>query len=203
LNGAAFDRLLTGPLGSDVLWERSYLCPCTTAEGEASRRCPVCGGQGHVWDQAPPAFRIGVVSLNVRALAGIQQRFGPGVTGDATLSIPGCAPCWQTVGEGDRFTVTSALAPVDWSLAAGRSIRLPVLAQDLQARVLDPDGKGFAVVVPPVPDDSGAIQVDVPTALTFLAPQRYEVVKELSKVRSFAPGLPRKVLVKLIDWTVR
>jgi hypothetical protein len=78
-----------------------------------------------------------------------------------------------------------------------------VLAQDLQARVLDPDGKGFAVVVPPVPDDSGAIQVDVPTALTFLAPQRYEVVKELSKVRSFAPGLPRKVLVKLIDWTVR
>jgi hypothetical protein len=69
--------------------------------------------------------------------------------------------------------------------------------------VLAADGKGFAVVVPPAPDDSGVVQVDVATALSFLAPQRYEVVKELSQLRSFAPGLPKKLLVKLIDWTVR
>ena len=203
MNGANFDRLLMGPLGSAVIWERSYLCPCTTPEGEVTRRCPVCGGMGRVWDQPSTSFRIGVTSMTARALAGIQQRFGPGTTGDATLSIPGCAPCWGPVDECDRFTVLGAIAPVQWSLAADRSIHLPYLATDLEARVLDPEGPGFTVVVPPVPDADGAVEVAVPTVLSCLAPRRYEVVKDLSQVRSYAPGLPKKLLVKLIDWTVR
>jgi len=203
MNGSSFDRLLQGPLGSEVVYERAYLCPCTTEEGEATWKCPVCGGKGRVWDQASTPFKIGVTTLTARALAGIQQRFGQGMTGDATLSIPGAAPCWGIVREGDRFTVTKALAPVEWSLAPGRVIKLPFLAQDLEARVLDPSGPGFQVVVAPGPDAAGAVQVAVPTVLTFKAPQRYEVVKDLAQMRAFAPGLPKKLLVKLIDWTVR
>jgi len=35
------------------------------------------------------------------------------------------------------------------------------------------------------------------------APRRFEVVTDLSQVRAIMPGLPRKVLVKLIDVSVR
>ena len=203
MNGVNFDRLLTGPLSSEVIWERCFKCPCVTSEGIPTRSCPVCSGKGQVWDQPSTPFRCGVTGLTARALAGIQQRFGPGTTGDASLSLPGCAPCWPVVKDGDRFTVIGALAPVEWSLAPGRPIRLPFLASGLEARVLDPASPGFFVAVPPAPDEAGSVQVSVPTVLSFMAPQRYEVVKDLSQVRAFGSRLPKKLLVKLLDWTVR
>ena len=203
MNGTNFDRLLQGPLGSEVVWERAYKCPCVGPEGESTRKCPVCGGLGRVWDQPSKVFKIGVTGLSARALAGIQQRVGAGTTGDASLSIPGVAPCWSVVKDGDRFSVLGAMAPVEWNLSPGRLVRLPYLASGLEARVIDAAGTGWAAAVPPMPDGSGSVQVSAPTVLSFLAPQRYEVVKDLSQVRAFAPGLPKKLLVKLIDWTVR
>lgn len=64
----------------------------------------------------------------------------------------------------------------------------------------------MSVPVPDV-DSSGRITVTVQTVITFEAPRRYEVVRDLAQVRSFpsidSVGLPKKMLLKLIDWTVR
>ena len=202
--GSSFESLLTGTLSSEVVWERSHRCPCITSDGSPNRKCKVCGGEGAFWDEASDRFRLGLVSLTSKALAAIQQRFGPGVIGDATMSIPFSALCWADVGERDRFLEVSILDRTEWTITPGTTIRIPTGAQDVSAKVISMDGTSVVAVDPPVPDAKGRVSVAVTTVISFRSPRRYEVVKDLIQARSFGDGrLPKKLLVKLIDWTAR
>lgn len=202
--GSSFESLLTGSMSSEVTWEKAHRCPCTTSNGELNRKCKVCGGEGWVWDAPSAPFRLGLVSLTAKALAAIQQRFGPGTVGDATLSIPHSAPCWADAGERDRILATTTFDRVEWILTPGTSIRLPMGAVEITAKVISSDGASAVAVTPPEPDAAGRVSVAVSTVLAFRAPRRYEVVRDLAQARSFGDGrLPKKLLVKLIDWTTR
>ena len=202
--GSSFESLLTGSMASEMVWERAHRCPCTLTSGEVNRKCKVCGGEGWIWDAPSAPFRLGLVNLTAKALAAIQQRFGPGMVGDATLSIPFSAPCWADAGERDRFLATKAMDRVEWTITPGTTIRLPMGSQDITARVISPDGASIVPVTSPAPDAAGRVNVAVSTVLTFRAPRRYEVMRDLSQARVFGDGrLPKKLLVKFIDWNVR
>lgn len=203
MRGAPFDALLTGPLSSRVVWERAYPCPCVDSDGSAERKCGVCGGTGRYFDHVSDEFRCGITGLSAKALAGIQQRLGPGMVGDGMASVPGCAPCWDDIAEGDRLVVLDALDPLKWVLTPGNPVRLPMGSEILRARVRANDGLSVVEVDPPLTDAGGRVSVAVVTTLAMRAPRRYEVVRDLSQVRAFGERLPKKLLVKLIDWTVR
>lgn len=206
MHGAAFTPLFDGPLSSVMVWERAHRCPCTTSDGSADTACRVCFGKGRYWEPPSAPFRGALVTLSARALSALFQRFGPGVTGDATVSVLGDAPCWSAMGEGDRFTALRAVDAVEWSLAAGDRIRLPYGADGITALVRSHDRAGVVPVAPPTPGPDGRISVSVPTVLAFSAPRRYEVVRDLSQVRAFGTGpvgLPKKALVKMLDWSER
>ncbi len=203
--GEDFEELLTGTLSSVLVWESAHLCPCVGTDGAADRACPVCLGLGRYYSPPSAQFRAGLVGLSARAMAAIQARFGPQTAGDATVSLPVSAPCWAGIREGDRLSALDAKDAVEWSLAAGDAIRLPYLAvvRGATQRVA-----GVIVpVAPPIQDASRKITVTVPTVVAFTAPRRYEVVRDLSQVRAFtsegSAGLPKKILLKLIDGTVR
>ena len=203
MHGSAFNSLLTGTLSSRVVWEKARICPCVGSDGSLDRTCGVCGGKGKYWDLPSDEFRAGVLSLSAKALAAIQQRFGPGLIGDAQISIPGNAEAWSDVGESDRFTVLDALDSLEWIVTPGNPVALPYGAEVLRAKVRTVDKTAVELVDVPEPNGKGKIAVSVATVLSFRAPRRFEVVRDLSQVRAFGDRLPKKLLLKLIDWTVR
>ena len=205
MRGAVFLPLLTGTLSSACVWERSLLCPCVQPDGYVDPTCQVCFGKGRYFDPPSSSFQCGVVNLSAKALEAIQQRFGPGMKGDSQMSIPFTAPCYAEINEGDRVAVTTAVDVVEWSLAPGDQIKLPFGYSGLDAKVRNPAGDTVLTTPFPVPGAGGRVTVTVPTALRFSAPRRYEVLKELSHTRGFSTGegLPKKMLLSLIDWTVR
>lgn len=224
MRASPFNDLLTGPLSSRVVWEQGFRCPCVQPDGGKDRKCVICGGIGRYWGAPSTEFRCGVTSLSAKALAAIQQKFGPGTIGDSQASIPGNAPCWALLGEGDRFTVLDAQDRLEWTLSPGNPVKLPYQAVLLAARIRTaPALTTITDLVPGTPAWTAVISVNaqnqvsvtVPTVIAFTAPRRFEVVRDLSQVRAFvtaiptfpAPagvtGLPKKVLLRLIDWTVR
>ncbi len=196
----AFDSLLTGTLGTRLCWQKAHRCPCTDEYGQSDRECPICLGRGRYWDTPSDEFRAGVVGLTGRALESMQLRFGPGVTGDGTISLPSTSPAYADVGEGDRFSNLDAFDTLEWTLAKGTLVLLPVGA-DIVGAYIRSSGQLHAVP-PPVPSDD-RVSVAVTTVITMLAPRRYEVVKAIPQTRNWVPGLPKKVLVQMLDLSTR
>lgn len=202
MRGSDFAPLYLGALGARLVWEASHPCPCSGPDGVLDEVCPICEGRGVYHEPPSTPFRGGLTSLSARALAALSQRFGPGMTGDATASLPENTPCWLSIGAGDRLAALDAQDTLAWQLAPNRPLRMPFGAVMLSATVRDPNG-ALRDVPPPLTDARGRVGVTAPTVLRFLAPRRYEVVRDLSQVRAFGTGLPKKVLLRLLDVSVR
>lgn len=203
MDSAAFDALLTGPLSTRATWQRAHRCPCVDAGGSASAACPVCGGQGLYWDAPSLEFRCGVVGLSGKALERLQQRYGPGMVGDSTLSIPSTAPWYALAGPGDRFLLLDALDVREWTLAPGVPVKLPPGATMLSAHTLNAGVDAVVTTTLPTPDAQGRIQVSKSTTVRLRAPRLLELVADIGQVRSWQPGLPKKYLAKVVDVSVR
>ncbi len=201
MDAASYDQLLTGPLSARLTWEASHRCGCVQPDGAGDRACPVCSGKGRYWDPPTAPFRAGLVGLTAKALEALRQTMGPGTTGDAILSVPVSAPCHALLRSGDRLLALDALDALEWVVMPASPVLLPAGAAVQTAKVRSPTG----MVAVPIPglDARGRVAVAVPTVLAFQAPRRFEVVGDAGQVRAFGPGLPRKVLLKLIDWTQR
>jgi len=200
----AFDTLLSSPeQGSRLLWAQARRCPCLDPEGGATVNCGVCAGQGWVWDDWSPEFRGGLLGLTGRQLEAASQRWGPGQTGDATLSLSASSPPYVSLTVHDRVVAVEAMDVFEWTLVAGVLVKLPVNAAIMEARTKSTDGLSLVNVPVPIPDANGRISVTTPTAVRMAAPRRYEVLGDMSQVRGWMPGLPRKVSLKLIDTSVR
>lgn len=204
MDGADFEDLLTGDLGSTLRWQPSMPCPCTSEIGAADQGCLVCSGRGRVYGEMSAAFRAGLVSQSARARAAMAQTMGPANVGDATVSIPCSAPCYASMAEGDRLFDQSVHDEQKVILLAGVSFALPVGVRWLRAWVRpSPDAVALVAVPPPPIGADRRVQVSVPTTLVFQAPRGYAVVRDLSQVRSFGVGLPKKWAVKLLDMSTR
>lgn len=197
----SFDGLLTGSLSSRLAWESSTLCPCTTTEGAADRQCPVCRGQGRTYLAPSAPFRAGLVGLSAKQLEYQMNKFGPGLAGEAQLSLPSCAPCYGTLQPKDRIIALDALETREWTILPAVPLRLPSMAIILSARVRS--GAQVVEVPRPVPAADGLVTVAVPTVIRFEAPRRYEVLPDAGQVRAFTSGMPRKHMLKLVDFSVR
>jgi hypothetical protein len=202
VRGTDFAPLYEGPLSARLVWEASLPCPCASFDGAVDEACPVCGGRGVRY--APPSepFRAALLGLTARALEALSQRFGPGLVGDATASLPSNAPAWEGIRSGDRLTAIDAVDVQAWQVSPGRSVRLPVEAVPLSAEIRDGSGAIQAVAFP-TPDANGRISVAVSTVLRFKASRRFEVVRDVTQVRAFGVRLPKKLLVRLLDESVR
>lgn len=200
----AFDTLLSSPeQGSRLMWSQARKCPCLDPEGGVLVTCGVCGGEGWVWDDWSEEFRAGLLGLTGRQMDANVQRWGPGMTGDASLSLPISSPPYVTLTGRDRLVALEAMDVFEWTLVAGVSVKLPVNAVLMEARQKAADGKSLVRVPVPIPDPNTRISVLVPTAVRIAAPRRYEVLGDLSQVRGWMLGLPRKVALKLVDTSVR
>lgn len=200
----AFDQLLGTPdSGSRLRWSQARRCPCFDQDGGTNIACPVCHGDAFVWDEWSTEFRAGVVGLSGKQIENLSQRMGPAGTGDATISLPQSSPPYLTVGQRDRFVALDATDTAEWSLSAGVLVKLPINSVLLEARILSADGKSIQQTAVPVADASSRVSVSQSTVIRFQAPRCYEMVSDLSQARAIAPGLPQKLLVKLIDLTLR
>ena len=201
MNPGSFDALLCGRLSSALCWEAGHKCPCVGLDDAGERRCPICRGKGRYWDPLSDPFQAGITGLNSKSLAALQAKFGDGISGDSTVSLPSNAPCYKSLKPGDRLLAVDAVDEVDWVVSPTHPVALPMRAELLSAVVRQGD---LPVEVPaPVPGADGLIRVAVPTVLRMRAPRRYEVVLFVGQDRAFQPGLPRKFLLKLIDVPVR
>lgn len=125
LDPCAFNRLLAG-IGQDVLWRRSYLCPCVNPHSGASKpNCPRCSGKGRFWDP-PVASRVGVPSTRVQRE---WAQFGRYESGDMVLSIPSDQPIYE-MGEFDRVTALNSSDVFQLPMVRGQNdlVRFPVLS---------------------------------------------------------------------------
>lgn len=202
MRGSDFAPLYQGLLSARLVWEASHPCPCSGPDGVLEEVCPICEGRGVYHDPPSAPFRGGLISLSARALEAISQRFGPGVVGDATASLPENAPCWASIGAGDRLAALDAQDTLSWQLVPNRLLHLPFGAVPVSATIRDQQGV-LREIPPPLPDTRGRVGVAAPTVLRFVAPRRFEVVRDLSQVRAFGTGLPKKVLLRLLDVSVR
>ena len=200
----AFDTLLTSPeQGSRLQWSQARRCPCLDPEGGVLVTCAVCGGEGWVWDEWSDEFRAGLLGLTGRQMEANAQRWGQGMTGDASLSLSMSSPPYATLTERDRLVALDAMDVFEWTLLAGVLVKLPVQAVLMEARQKSSDGLSLVRVPVPVADVNGRISVTATTAVRLAAPRRYEVLGDLSQVRGWMLGLPRKVALKLVDTSVR
>jgi hypothetical protein len=91
----------------------------------------------------------------------------------------------------------------EWSLAPGSVVTLPFQATLLEARIMAPDGQSMIPAPVPVADMNSRISVTVATVIRIRASRKYEVISDLSQTRALAPNLPRKLMVKLVDLSLR
>lgn len=198
---AAFNTLLGPVLGSRLVWIASHRCPCAQEEGAADLNCGICGGLGRWFDAPSVEFRAGLVGLTAKALERMAVQFGPGLIGDATVSLPETAACYQTVGVGDRLVALDAMDTLEWHLVPRTPVKLPYLGVQMDAWTRN--GAVIVRVPPPSPAADGTVSVQRPTTVRLRAPRTYEVNRDLAQIRGWQPGLPKKLLLKLIDVTTR
>jgi hypothetical protein len=176
---------------------------CFDQDGGTNPSCPVCNGNAYVWDSWSKEFRAGVLGLTGRQIENISQRFGPAAVGDATISLPHTCPPYHTVTQRDRFVALDATDTAEWSIVPGVILTLPFQAVLLEARVMSLDGLSIIPAPVPVADANSRISVTQATVVRLRAPRRYEVIFDLSQTRAIMPGLPRKMMLKLVDLSLR
>lgn len=203
MDGVDFVELLTGDLAATLTWAMATPCPCTSSVGSAQSSCLVCGGTGWTYGAKSQPFQCGLVSQDAKARAALAQTMGPGMAGDAVVSIPMNAPCYDTLAFRDRLYDQMVQDGRRSILTPGTSILLPPGATNIQAFVKNGAGTALVAATPPVPDAAGRVMVSVTTTLVYSAPRTYEVLADLSRVRSFGSGMPKKWSVKLLDLVLR
>lgn len=203
MEASGFDDLLTGDLSTELTWEASSRCPCLDADGRSDPTCVICGGDGTYYAEHSLGFQAGVVSVTARMLEKIQQRFGPGAVGDATVSLPSNAPCYEAIKSDDRFLLPNNFDNLEWTLIPGVLIKLPLGAEIITAKARSTDKTEIVTVPAPEPDANGRVSTTYPLVMSMLVPRRLQVVTDISQLRSWAEGLPKRILVKLVDWSVR
>lgn len=202
MDGSDFTQLLD-LYGALVRWERSFPCPCTLSTGAADRTCPLCVGRGRYYDPPGDPFEVALLNQSSRDRMAMAQMLGPGAMGDGVLVVFEGAPCYEDIDGGDRIWDTARVERTRLVLHPAIPLRLPVGASNIAAFIPSEDRHSLVEVPPPVPDAAGRVQVDETTRLEFLAPRGYEVVLDLSKIRTFGRGLPKRLPIRRIDLTVR
>lgn len=198
-----FTNLLSGQLGTRLQWERWHRCPCTGSEGAARQDCPLCAGDGGTYDAPSAIFRAGVTSVSAKALENMRSRLGPTLIGDASVSLPANSPAYRLVSANDRFLAVDSLDPLEWVITPNSPLRMPVGAVMGEVFGLGPSGASLVAVTLPAPGADGRIVVTRNVVVRMRAPRRFQVVTDLSKLRSWIPGLPQPFLLKQIDQTTR
>ena len=191
-------------IGQDVLWRKSYICPCVNPHSGASDpKCPVCYGKGRFWD-APVASRVGVPSTRVQRE---WAQFGRYESGDMVLTLPSDQPIYE-MGEFDRITNMNSTEVFQLPLQRGRNdfCMLPV-KQFTRVFWLDENNEIVEGGLPTV-GDNGALSwvIGAPPAGTqyTLCGTRYDeyyCFTELTGDRGEHGGLPlpRKVVARKFD----
>ena len=203
MDGSDFEDLLTGELSASVRWQKSIPCPCTEARGYADQICPICYGIGISYGATSPPFRCGLIAQNAKVRAALMQTMGPGGVGESVLVLPYSAPCYTEIRDGDRIWDERVAERYRVVLTPGTQITLPFGYRGLTALVRSSDKTKLLPVEPPVLQELRVAQVTVPTTLSFYAPRGYTVVADMSQVRSFGEGLPRKLSLSLLDASLR
>lgn len=202
MEGADFTELLER-FASVLRWQPSIPCPCVLDTGAADRSCRVCLGAGRTWGDLSAPFEAPLIAQDARSRAALAQTMGPGMLGASTLIVGPDAPCYDAVRDGDRIWDTATTDQHRLILLPGVLAALPLGFHGLSALVKAADGLSLVSAPPPVPDAARRVQVAVPTTLSFTAPRGYEVIKDLSRVRSWTDGLPKKLTLSLIDMSAR
>ncbi len=200
---APFTNVLSGSLGSRMQWEKWHRCPCTGAEGAARHDCPLCNGEGGTFDPPSAIFRAGLTGVSAKQLEALRTKLGPGLVGDASVSIPANAPAYGLVSSGDRFLAVDALDPIEWVLTPNTPVRLPSGAVVGQVFALGPQGASLVAATLPAPGSDGRVKVSQNLVVRMRAPRRFQVVADIGKLRSWITDLPQPFLLKQIDLTTR
>lgn len=203
MDASAFDDILTSDLGTLVQWSASHRCPCAQSDGGVDSACPLCHGEAVLYDAFSSSFRIGLTGMSAKALEHMKQRFGPGIVGDSMLSIPSTAPCYSGISPNDRFKVVDAVDIQEWNLVPGPKVKLPSGSVVISCLARNNAGTALVAVTTPTPDGDGRISAAVSMTIRFSAPRLLEVVQGASQLRSWQPGMPKKLVAKLVDVSVR
>jgi len=202
MDGSDFEQLLD-LYAATVIWQQAFPCPCTLDTGAANRQCLICSGTSRYHSALSAPFEVALLNQSARDRMAMAQTMGPGALGDGTLVVFSGAPCYAEVAGGDRFWDTMRVERRRLILQPGVSLALPPLTANLQAAVKATDGASLVLVDPPVPDANRRVSVSVVTRLEFDAPRGYEVVADLTRVRTFGQNLPKQFKVRLLDVSVR
>jgi hypothetical protein len=200
---APYTNVLSGSLGTRLQWEKWHRCPCTGHEGAARRDCPICNGEGGIFDPPSAIFRAGLTGVSAKQLENLRTKLGPGLIGDASVSIPANAPAYGLVTGGDRFLAVDALDPFEWVLTPNTPVRLPSGAVAGSVFGLTTGGLALIPISLPAAGADGRIVVTQNTVIRMRAPRRFQVVADIGRLRSWIPGLPEPFLLKQIDLTTR
>ena len=206
MRGRSFNNLLSGRrLGTLLRWQKAHRCPCANREGSADQNCGVCNGSGRYYDPWSDEFRAGFIGQDALGVVQMLKQMGAAEVGDAVLVVPLNAPCFNDIGQSDRIQTVNSTDTVEWILNPGSPVRLPELAEPVEAVVRTPDGNSVVTVPFPAPRADGRLAVSVPTLIRFRAARLYEVAPaNLPKVRSFGEEpQPKRVALARVDWTVR
>ena len=203
MDGADFEDLLTGEMSAAVRWQSATPCPCVDPRGALDRSCPLCFGLGNVYSDVSAVFRCGLVGQSAKVRAAMAQMMGPAVLGASTLVLPYTAPCYREIREGDRIWDQRVEDRYRLILTPKTKFALPYGFRDLTAQVRSDDHTKLVFTQPPPLMINRVAEVSVPTTISFLAPRGYEVVPELSQVRSFGEGIPRRLGLNRLDASMR
>ena len=203
MDGEDFEDLLTGSLSASARWQPSTPCPCTQPRGGADPACLVCHGIGTSYGPFSDPFRCGLTGMSSRNRAAMAQMMGPGAIGDSVLILPHSAPPYKEIREGDRIWDQRVEDRYRLVLQPGTKLGLPYGYRHLGTYVKSADGRSLILGPTPVPDEFRVVSVAQTSTLFFFAPRCYEVLKELSHVRSFGDGLPRRISLVQLDASMR
>jgi hypothetical protein len=163
----------------------------------------VCFGIGFVYGDFSIPFRCGLISQTAKARAALAQMMGSANVGESVLVVPHSAVCYKEIRERDRIWDMRVQDRYRMVLRPGTKIALPFGYRSLQALVKSQDGLRLVAAPTPLMDATRVLSVATTTTLSFFAPRGYEVIRELSHVRSFGEGLPRRLTLSLLDASMR
>lgn len=130
LEPCAFNELL-GSMGQEVLWYRSYRCPCVDQHSNAAKPgCPRCAARGVFFDK-PVGCRIGVAGQRLQKQ---WANFGVYESGDMVCSLPSDTPAYD-MAHGDRVVMLNAEDQFQLTLQRGMRDNLKPLIVTRVVRV--------------------------------------------------------------------
>lgn len=205
LSSAEFNAHLRH-MGQDVLWRRSFACPCINPRsGSPDLKCLHCLGKGRIWAE-PVDARLGVSGRDVQRS---WATFGQYEAGDEVVII-GSDQAAYDIGPYDRVVSLNRTEPFSVNLTRGvnETIRFAVAVVDLVAYFVD--GVLTAAVeadLPTVDGDgvvnwgSGGPPPSTTYSITGRRMAEFFVFREMPFDRPHHAGepLPRRVVLRRFD----